>query len=80
MVVIILSVAFNKKEYNSIKNISNLHLISFSLFFNSEFSLDVNDIYIKIISVKEWFDLVLKSSQNDEIKRMYKLSELKMRN
>lgn len=77
-IVILLSTAFEKRYYESIKNMPNLHIITFSTFFITDFNLDIKDIYIKTISTKEWFSKVLKRSKNEEIKRLYQLSNLKI--
>jgi hypothetical protein len=78
-IVILLSVAFEKRHYESIKNNPNLHVITFSSFFNSDFNFDINEIYIKTITTKEWFSEIFKSSENEEIKRLYRLNNLKIR-
>jgi hypothetical protein len=77
-IVILLSAAFEKRHYESIKNNLNLHVITFSSFFNSDFNFDIEEIYIKTITTKEWFSEVLKRSKNEEIKRLYQLSNLKI--
>lgn len=77
-IVILLSTAFEKRYYESIKNMPNLHIITFSTFFITDFNFDIKDIYIKTISTKEWFSEVLKRSKNEEIKRLYQLSNLKI--
>jgi hypothetical protein len=77
-IVILLSAAFEKRYYESIKNNPNLHIITFSTFFNSDFNFDIKDIYIKTITTKEWFSEVLKRSNNEEIKRLFQLSNLKI--
>lgn len=77
-IVILLSAAFEKRHYASIKNNPNLHVITFSSFFNSDFNFDIEEIYIKTISTKEWFSEVLKRSKNEEVKRLYQLSNLKI--
>lgn len=78
-IVIILSAAFEKRHYQAIKNIPNLHIITFSTFFNCDFNFNIDDIYIKIISTNEWLDEVLKRSNNEEVKRINKLIDLKLR-
>lgn len=78
-IVIILSAAFEKRHYEAIKNVPNLHVIIFSPFFNCDFNFNLDDIYIKTISTNEWLDHVLKRSNNEEVKRINKLTALKMK-
>ena len=78
-IVIILSAAFEKRHYEAIKNVPNLHVITFSPFFNCDFNFNIDDIYIKTISTNEWLDHFLKRSNNEEVKRINKLIDLKMR-
>ncbi|MBU2062553.1 MAG: hypothetical protein KKH44_11980 [Bacteroidetes bacterium] len=78
-IVIILSAAFEKRHYQAIRNITNLHIITFSPFFNCDFNFNIDDIYIKTISTNEWLDEVLKRSNNEEVKRINKLIDLKLR-
>lgn len=77
-IVILLSTAFEKKHYELIKNNTNLHIITFLSFFNNDFNFDISEIYIKIVTTKEWFNEVMKRSKNEEIKRLYQLSNLKI--
>lgn len=77
-IVILLSTGFEKRHYESIKNNPNLHVITFSSVFYSDFNFDISEIYIKTISTKEWFSEVLKRSKNEEIKKLYRLSNLKI--
>jgi hypothetical protein len=78
-IVIILSATFERRHYQAIKNITNLHIITFSPFFNCDFNFNIDDIYIKTISTNEWLDQVLKRSNNEEVKRINKLIDLKLR-
>ena len=75
--VILLSVGKVNREYLTIKNNQNLHFITFSDFFLDQSVLE--DIYIKTINLKEWFNEILKYSKNEEFKRLYELSKLKIR-
>lgn len=77
-IVILLSTGFEKRHYESLKNNPNLHIITFSIFFITDFNFNIKDIYIKTISTKEWFSEVLKRSKNEEIKRLHQLSNLKI--
>jgi hypothetical protein len=75
-IVILLSVGAENKEYLHIGTKKNLHFIAFSGFYADE-SIFKN-IYIKIIDLKEWFNEIMKRSKNEEIKRLYELSKLKI--
>jgi hypothetical protein len=75
-IVILLSVGIQNREYLDIRNNRNLHFITFSGFYTNETIF--KDVYIKIIDLKEWFDEIMKRSKNEEIKRLYELSKLKI--
>jgi hypothetical protein len=75
-IVILLSVGIQNREYLDIRNNRNLHFITFSGFYADESIF--KDVYIKIIDLKEWFNEIMKRSKNEEIKRLYELSKLKI--
>jgi len=76
-IVILLSVGAANRAYLKFKDRYDVHFIVFSNLYQDESSL--NDLYIRMISLKEWSDVILRRSKNEEIRRLYELSNLKIK-
>jgi hypothetical protein len=77
-VVILLSVGYVNKNYLKIKDVRNVYYIVFSPLFNDESVL--NDLNIIMISLKEWFHLIIRRSKNKDVNdRLQQLSNLKIK-
>lgn len=76
-VVILFYVGYENKNYLRIKDIRNVYYIVFSPLFYDESVL--NDLNIIMISLREWFHLIIRSSKNKDINdRLQQLSNLKI--
>jgi len=71
------SVGYVNKNYLKIKDVRSVHYIVFSRLFNDESVL--NDLNIIMISLREWFDLIIRRSKNEDINRLRQLSNLKIK-
>lgn len=77
-VVILLSVGYENKNYLKIKDLQNVYYIVFSPLFNDESVL--NDLNIIMISLREWFHLIIRRSKNKDINdRLHQLSNLRIK-
>ncbi len=75
-IVILLSVGRKNREYLTSRNSPNTYFITFSNFFSDESVFE--DIYVKIVNLKEWFNEILKRAKNEDIRRLFELSKLKI--
>lgn len=76
-VVILLSVGYVNKNYLKIKDVRSVYYIVFSRLFNDESVL--TDLNITMISLKDWFNLIISRSKNKDINRLHQLSTLKIK-
>lgn len=75
-VVILLSVGYVNKNYLKIKDVRRVYYIVFSRLFSDQSIL--NDLEIIMISLKEWFHLMIRRSKNKDSNRLHHLSNLKI--
>lgn len=76
-VVILLSVGYVNKIYLKIKDVRKVHYIVLSRLFTDESVL--NDLDITMISLKEWFHLIIRRSKSKDFNRLHHLSGLKIK-
>jgi len=76
-IVILLSVGRVNRGYLVFKDDLDVHFIVFSHLFDDESV--IKDLYIRMISLKEWYNVIIRRSRNEEIRRLYELSNLKIK-
>ena len=76
-VVILLSVGYVNKNYLRIRDVRKVYYIVFSHLYNFESVL--NDLNIVMISLKDWFNLIIRHSKNEDIDRLHQLRNLKIK-
>lgn len=76
-VVIVLSVGYVNINYLKINDVRRVYYIVFSRLFNDKSVL--NDLNIIMISLKEWFDLIIRRSKNEDINRLHHVGNLKIK-
>lgn len=76
-IVILLSVGRVNKRYVVFKDNLDVHFIVFSHLYEDESV--IKDLYIRMICLKEWYNEIIRRSKNEEIRRLYELSNLKIK-
>lgn len=76
-IVILLSVGRVNKGYRVFKDNLDVHFIVLSHLFEDESVIKY--LYIRMISLRDWYNEILRRSKNEEVRRLYELSNLKIK-